>query len=277
MAPLVGLPLLRKGWAAGLPPFGAPVAFGVVNNRRAASIARRSTSAASDVADAGRRVASRSAAVPGGAGFFMADETTPEGAGGSPETDGIDYPRYFQALGRFVAMFSAVESVVQTLFWQMTGVDERVAPAVFSGVRMDAAQGLIKRVLEVRTFPKLDRAELDAVLSQLTTITKVRNDILHHGAYPRGSRGFVTSNRIVAFTPDRLRETSASPEVLDALHADLNRMAILLGGAFLAVRGLELTDGMAATLEEARRDAWRYKPDAPSRNDPPRPPKPPRR
>ncbi len=55
--------------------------------------------------------------------------------------------------------------VVQNLFWELTGVEDRIAQAVFSGVRMDAAQGLIKRVLEVKPRPELDRAELDAAVT----------------------------------------------------------------------------------------------------------------
>ena len=169
----------------------------------------------------------------------MADDDTPESGPASRMAGGPEYESYCLALGRFVSAFSAVENIVQALFWRLTGVEERLAPTVFSGVRMDAAQSLIGRILDAKPCQGLDRDELDEVFAQLTAITRVRNDILHYGADRRAAGEFVTSNEHLAFTPCRLRETRVSPDVLDALHADLAKIAIQLAGIFGAAHGME--------------------------------------
>jgi hypothetical protein len=49
--------------------------------------------------------------------------------------------QYWEALGRFVSLFSLVEENMQVALWRCVGVKAPVAPAIFSGTRVDAASG----------------------------------------------------------------------------------------------------------------------------------------
>lgn len=57
---------------------------------------------------------------------------------------------YNLALGRFISVFSQVETELQGYLWKFAGVPAPTAQAIFSGVRVDAAIQLINRISDAQ-------------------------------------------------------------------------------------------------------------------------------
>src|SRR5215217_3261382 len=119
--------------------------------------------------------------------------------------EGSDPSKYYDAVGRFVSMFSTVEEYMQRALWRCSGIAAPIAPAIFSGTRVDAASGYIKRIAEAQNWPKEEREELDEIVSQLSEITRLRNDILHYGANWSSPTELTVSNELLAHTPAKIR------------------------------------------------------------------------
>lgn len=95
-----------------------------------------------------------------------------------------------------------------------------IAPVLFSGTRMDAASGQIKRIAEAEYWPPERRKHLDEICLQLGEITKTRNDLLHYAAFEFGDH-YRVSNALHAHIAGRIRDTKITPEILDAMSVDL--------------------------------------------------------
>jgi hypothetical protein len=167
---------------------------------------------------------------------------------------------YYIALGRFMTEFAKVESVVALALWTLAGVDIKTARAVFSGTRMDAAIGLINRLLSVSRFPDKKREMLDRALIHAQAIAKIRNDIVHYGAPDGIAPEFAKiSNKLVALTPEtHLRETKITAE-------DLNRMSVDLAKIHTHIFSAALDYSRVTTpyVESVVRAPWLYKPQPP--------------
>lgn len=170
--------------------------------------------------------------------------------------------QYWQALGRFIEMFSLVESVMQFALWNYARTPVPTARAIFSGVRVKEAMGLIRRIFDIEANSKDTdtKSDLEKVFNQLTTINGLRNDLIHHGSQDDGEvpEGRIISNELWAITPERLRTTPISPEILNDLTFDLVKIIVHLishhTGRFLRV---PLKEPMRMEILSA---PWRYKP-----------------
>jgi hypothetical protein len=161
---------------------------------------------------------------------------------------------YYHALGQFISTFSVTEAILRIALRHFAKVNDSTGKAVFSGVRVDTAMSLINRLLEVRK-PRNTQLQKDMtrIFTQLGIINGVRNDIVHYGSDVIGEER-VVSNRLVALTTARLRETPVSPDILDQMTHDL--MTI----------GVRVAYNMrpSAAIPDAVREPWLYKPRAPS-------------
>lgn len=180
----------------------------------------------------------------------MADDLLTQALMGPPR-------QYWEALGNFVSMFSLVEENMQIALWRCARVKSPIAPAIFSGTRVDAASSYIKRIAEAENWPNRKRKELDDVFKQLGELTRVRNDILHYGASMRGPEEWVVSNKLVAHTQDRIRETKITPAILNIMTNDLHKVIFHL--IVLTSRGKRVRH--PPIISEVLRRAWLYKPD----------------
>jgi len=166
-----------------------------------------------------------------------------------------DIDAYYLSLGRFTQTWAQVEAILAVLLRLVSGVDQKVAPAIFSGTRADQAKNFVKRILAARG------EELDPVLKrafdQFGTINSTRNDIVHYGAQFEEDEPIV-SNYLAAHTPEALRRHSVPPKTLDAMNQDL-------GTIQAAVAYYLLKDSPSDVLparEQIRQIAlapWRYK------------------
>lgn len=180
----------------------------------------------------------------------------------TPPTD--PHFAYFQALGFFVHRFAETEKLLALALWQLSGISVEKARAVFSGVRVDGATSFITRLLVATNAPQDVRDEHQYLFTQLGHITKLRNSILHYGTEFAGD-AFVTSNRFVAITPDRIEERPASAEVLWAAQYDLGRINWRLGAEMSRGSG---TPRHFFTEVANWNEPWRYTPPSPtSRRD----------
>jgi hypothetical protein len=59
----------------------------------------------------------------------------------------VQVNRFLRAVGWFVTIFSIVERNVHEALWNFTKVDPVIARCIFSGTRMDAAIGQLKRIV----------------------------------------------------------------------------------------------------------------------------------
>jgi hypothetical protein len=186
----------------------------------------------------------------------------------------IGPPRqYWQALGGFVSMFSLVEENMQAALWRCVGVGAPVAPAIFSGTRIDAAMGYIRRIAEAQNWPRRKQDEIADVFKQLGELTRVRNDILHYGASMTGPDEWVVSTKLVAHTKDRIRSTKISVAILNQMSDDLYKIMLHLAGIVRRGKHVRTPPVVEAILKRA----WLYRPDRQSETPGPRPSKPPRR
>jgi hypothetical protein len=183
----------------------------------------------------------------------------------------VNFDIYYRALGEFIDSFSEIERYVHILLCQEAAVNGIIGAAVFSGVRIDQAKDLINRIRQAKNLP-IDQ-DLQRIFSQITVITKARNDIVHYGAdFVDG--GFIVSNLIAAHIPERKREFSANPQDLDDMTNDLKAIRCGISAYMLEdvmhvkdVRSREADDRLRKKINEYRKytDApWRYKPPQPS-------------
>jgi len=86
------------------------------------------------------------------------------------------------ALGRFVSIFSMVETNLQTYVWGFAGVPAPTAQAIFSGIRVKGAMQLINRISDAQKWKQERKNELAYTFLQLGMINNLRNDVLHYGA-----------------------------------------------------------------------------------------------
>lgn len=136
--------------------------------------------------------------------------------------------RYHLALGQFAAKFAEVEQATFDFLVWSAGIDPRIAPAIFSGVRVDNAAKMVTRIHQAMgTTP---HPAMTAAFERLYRINQLRNEILHHGADPdQSSPGdwVVTANR-KALRPDLVQEMKITPSILDELTSDLDVIAMIL-------------------------------------------------
>jgi hypothetical protein len=69
-----------------------------------------------------------------------------------------DDPIYFESLGRFVQEFSHLEVVLWSTLYRYAGISANVAKVLLSGIRVDAATSLLRRLMELKP-PDTERRE----------------------------------------------------------------------------------------------------------------------
>ncbi|MBS4045782.1 MAG: hypothetical protein KG075_05515 [Alphaproteobacteria bacterium] len=159
---------------------------------------------------------------------------------------------FWQLLGQFVWLFSFVESNVKDVLWQLTKMQPQTARAVLSGIKIDAAMSLIRRLSEAEDWPQKRRSEVEHVFRQLALINSFRNDILHKFWDVEG-RKLTVSNVLSVHIPERIQETTVTMGDLKRMIADLTRINFSLLYFSLG----EETRGYRSLLH---RKPWLYKP-----------------
>jgi hypothetical protein len=168
-----------------------------------------------------------------------------------------DTDRYYQALGRFVAEFSAVELLLQSVLWQLTRMNVTAAKAVFSGVRTEDACNKITRIGVAEAWNAEKTKRWGAISSHLGLIRELRNDILHLGASWQGGEDWLITNKGVIHTEAKLIHVPVTVAILKDATADLERMTLLL---FNFAFEDDLPEAVKGAIHQALKSAWRYTP-----------------
>jgi hypothetical protein len=169
----------------------------------------------------------------------------------------VQEPAYFEALGRFVNEFAAVESALLFALKTYAKVSWPIARAIFSGARVETAIDFVKRICDASDPGQERREELDDVFKQLRAISEIRNSLLHYGSATFSDRGRVTSNVRIAHVPTRIREYPVSVTIINGMAADLQKISYHL--TLQCLRPDASFAERAAEIPEIA-GAWRYKP-----------------
>jgi hypothetical protein len=179
---------------------------------------------------------------------------------------------YYEALGRFVDMFSIVEAAVTFTLRAYAKTTPAISKVIFAGIKVDVGTNYIKQLAAAINTPKDICDDLVNVFQQLGTINNVRNGVLHYGAVSiaEGS-GFVSDEIKAKGEPTVFPISNIT---LDDMTADLSKIATHLNYRHLG-RTPPLGAFGKAALEEILQRAWRYKhpspPRAPSKKEASRP------
>jgi hypothetical protein len=166
---------------------------------------------------------------------------------------------YYESLGRFVDMFSQVETAVTLTLWRYAQTKPEIAKVIFAGSRIDIASAYIKQ-LAAATATTDQRADLENVLQQLGIINGVRNAGVHYGATSVAEGRAVVSNALRA--KNEPVEFPISPKALDHMTVDLRKITFHLNYNHL---GRPRPGGALGqtSLDGILRAPWRYKHPAP--------------
>ena len=168
---------------------------------------------------------------------------------------------YYEALGRFVDMFSRVETTVTLTLWHYAKTSPEIARVIFAGARMDLSSTFIKQLAETTGAPTDLQTDLAEVLQQASIINKVRNDILHYGANFVAEGAATVSNFIRAkgepssfpISPDLLADMTKD---LSKIWSHLEYLHLMPSKSFIDETCKE---DIAVISEALSQIPWRYK------------------
>lgn len=161
---------------------------------------------------------------------------------------------YYEALGHFINAFSRVETLVTLTLRKYAQTPTEIAKVIFAGAKIDLSSRYIKQLAEATGASSTARDDLESVLQQLGIINGVRNSVLHYGA-----AGISEGNAIVSDALKAKGEPTVfpiSPEILEQMTRDLNKISIHLQYRHLDVDSVERPD---VVLERILRLPWLYK------------------
>jgi hypothetical protein len=165
--------------------------------------------------------------------------------------------RYYEALGRFVTIFSELEVDLQRMVWDLAGIHPSIAPTILPGLRIETAMSCVNRIADVQQWDKTRRTELEYIFHQLGDINKLRNDILHYGSKSHDAEQWTVTNLLFAHIPSKVRILKITPDILLNAAMDLSKILLHL---LLLFGHRHISDGDRALSAEIVASPWQYKP-----------------
>jgi hypothetical protein len=163
---------------------------------------------------------------------------------------------YWEALGHFVHEFAHVEKMLFSILQRTAQVSMPVARAIFHGARSDGARQFINRMLEVTEPNPAIAEDFKFIFAQLAHITDARNSLLHYGTEFNEGTDFLSTNRFIALTKERVKNIPMSVEILNQMTADLDKISAHL--LVHLVRGW--ADEVIVMVGDKLQASWRYTP-----------------
>lgn len=173
---------------------------------------------------------------------------------------------YFEALGRFVTVFAAVERSVFFMSGQVMRLPLPVTQAVFGGSarvkesidRINKALGAIIKHSPQSQMAIDMKSDFSRIFAQLGLINKVRNEVLHYGAeIGPGHEWSVTNRHLKPENPSEIRISAAA---LDAMTRDLQPIVYIIIHYSMRMDGHD--EGLEELYQDYMSKPWEYKPDS---------------
>jgi hypothetical protein len=163
---------------------------------------------------------------------------------------------YWRALGRFIHRYAMLEQQIAYLLSLCAKVPKERAQALFSGVRVKDAMGMIEKLREVRGDP--EDPDLTRLKKHLGDITDMRNNIVHYGATLHADGFHVKNTRTI---PRLQTNTAVSAAQLEAMTDDMQTMAATLYvHQCIESQGKFDAADFVTDWREVGRSPWKYKP-----------------
>lgn len=162
---------------------------------------------------------------------------------------------YYEALGRFVDMFSKAERAVHLVLRNYAKMTDGAARALLSGVRVDETRNRLSRLHEAKAMSDEDWVSVEPILQHLNEINGCRNEILHHGALTVAEGDGLVTNAAMALTVDRVTGFPISPDILADMTFDLRKIILHL---YVRHLGRPPLRGDHPELQATLHAPWRY-------------------
>lgn len=105
---------------------------------------------------------------------------------------GID-KEYFECLGLFAHQFARTESALHFEFVIYSGIPQPLARIWTGGMRLVDLMKATRQMIEANEWEASTKSEMNTLLQQLNTISRLRNQLLHRGAKLEAG-GLVSTN-----------------------------------------------------------------------------------
>jgi hypothetical protein len=173
---------------------------------------------------------------------------------------------HFAAFGSLIAAYAHAESLVHYVTRVFSGLDDKQARIVFSGMRLGDLTERLRKL--TRSKPKIYK-EIDDCLTRLGIIAKERHKLIHRTVMLKDGRGpgFTVSNELTVASLLNVEEEIVDIDTLEDMQWDCLVVAFRL----LLVRGSLKKRRRRITETEKQTFAWRYKPPPLSQKRPTRP------
>lgn len=177
---------------------------------------------------------------------------------------------YYDALGRFMHEFAALENGLNTsllvyLTKRLKVMDTQgnrdVLVAMLGGMRVTALRDTVKRLLRVTDAEDEVVKEIDSLFEQLGEIRYIRDRLAHNGALPdkRDKEGwFYTSNNITIRDPGDADAVYFKPEHLLDMASDLSRLNRRFDAVFTFPGSLEALRAQYAGIKDGDQHFQNY-------------------
>lgn len=127
---------------------------------------------------------------------------------------------YYDALGRFLAMYARAEATAQMLLWHVSGIDMDTARIIWPSLRVKQITDTTRKLYRERNqkLPPL----VDAALSHLVAITGLRDNAVHYATETDEHGRRYVANLHQQFHLDDPAKSVVSVPLLHSLTTDLS-------------------------------------------------------
>ena len=85
----------------------------------------------------------------------------------------------YKEIGRFVALYSQIETMVRSVYYRYCGVDDEVGRAITGGMRLIDIIASVKRVIIVKQFDQQMYDSIESIFRDLSELAKFRDKLVH--------------------------------------------------------------------------------------------------
>jgi hypothetical protein len=164
---------------------------------------------------------------------------------------------YHTALGLFISQFAMLENIMNILLVNISGIDQKAGPAVFSGTRVSGAKSFINRLLNTQNMTDNLKCRLKHYFDRIGVINGARDEILHYGGFYRhDTNQILVSNARSAHIEKNLRECEVNAQILLDLTTDT---ISCYRGVLVELCRYSSTPESIADLQSGIVSPWRYK------------------